>query len=184
MKKSSLICKSILAIAGALLLQSNPVFADVGMPPPPGAMMEHGHQFDWIAHTQHTLDELKGKLNLAPEQMTAWDAWSHGVIKDSQQQLDQKKVKSDEKRGSSKNSIDETTPEQMARGIERLRAETNWMQEHLIQLEAAQVRTLAFYNILGTNQKTIFDLFWHEMYHRISGHDDGGDMREHEHVRP
>jgi len=66
----------------------------------------------------------------------------------------------------------------MARGIEHLRAEANWVQEHLVQLEAAQVRTQAFHDTLGTNQKTIFDLFWGEMHHRVSGLDDGWRMRE------
>jgi len=60
----------------------------------------------------------------------------------------------------------------MARGIERLRADTKWMQGHLVELEAAQARTKAFYGELDANQRTIFDLFWHEVHHRASGHDD------------
>jgi hypothetical protein len=179
MKKSSLIGQCVLVAAGAFLLQSVPVFADEGLPPPPGGMAEHGRNFNWAQHTQRSLDELKGKLNLAPEQMAAWDTWSRGVIKDARQQLEQKKSEHEEKAGKAK-PADDTTPERMARGIEHLRAETNWMQEHLVQLEAAQVRTKAFYNTLNTNQKTIFDLFWHELYHRVSGHDDGYGMHEHE----
>ena len=74
---------------------------------------------------------------------------------------------------------DGTTPERMARGIARLRAETATMQDHLTQLEAAQVRTKALYDTLSTNQKTIFDLFWHGVYHRVFRQDEGG-MHEHE----
>jgi len=81
--------------------------------------------------------------------------------------------------GEAKSGADGTTPERMAHGIERLRAETKWMQEHLAQLEAALGRTNAFYNTLGTNQKTIFDLFWHKVYHRASGHDGGRGMQNH-----
>ena len=181
MKKSNLFSKCILVGASALLLKSSPVLADNGMPPP-GITTEHGHYFDWLQHTQHTLDELKAKLNLMPEQTTAWDSWSRGVIKDSQQQLDQRKIRPDEKKREAKTPGEDTTPERMARGIEHLRAETNWMQEHLTQLEAAQVRTKSFYNALSTNQKTIFDLFWHELYHRISGHDDAPG--EHDGIAP
>ena len=184
MKKSYLIGQCILVAAGAFLLQSVPVFAHGGVPPPPGGMAEHSRNFDWIQHTQRTMDELKSKLNLAPEQMTAWDTWSRGVIKDDQQQLEQKKSRHEEKSGRAKPTAADTTPERMARWIERLRAETNWMQEHLLQLEAALVRTKAFYNTLDTNQKTIFDLFWHDLYHRVSGYDDDWGMHEYEDSRP
>jgi hypothetical protein len=95
------------------------------------------------------------------------------VLKDGKQQLEQKKSEHDEKTPGAKAPSGNTTPERMARGIERLRAETLWMQEHLSRLEAAQIRTAAFYGALDTNQKTIFDLFWHELYHRVSGHDVG-----------
>lgn len=179
MKKTNLIGQCVLVAASTLLLQSAPVLAEEGVPSQIGGMAGRSRNFDWVQHTQHTLDELKGKLNLAPEQMTAWDTWSRGVIKDAQQQLEKKKSGHEEKGGRAK-PTDGTTPERMARGIERLRAETNWMQEHLVQLEAAQVRTKAFYNALSTNQKTIFDLFWREIYHRASGHDDGWGMHEHE----
>jgi hypothetical protein len=181
MKKSSLVGLRILVAASALLLQSAPVFAAEGMPPS-GKMAESSRSFDWIQHTQHTLDELKGKMNLAPEQLVAWDTWSHGVLKDARQQLEQKKSKHEEKDkgGKTKPGADLTVPEQMARGIVHLREETAWMQAHLSQLEAAQVRTQTFYNTLDTNQKTIFDLFWHEVYHRVAGHDGGFGMHEQE----
>jgi len=184
MRKSSSIRQFVLVGAGALLLQCVPVFADEASPAPAGGMPGHSRNFDWIQHTQRTLDELKGKLNLAPGQVAAWDTWSSGVLKDARQQLDQKKSWLEEKEGAAKSPADGTTPDRMARGIERLRAETNWMQEHLAQLEAAQVRTKAFYDKLDTNQKTIFDLFWHEVHHRAAGHDDGWGMHEHEGFGP
>jgi hypothetical protein len=124
------------------------------------------------------VDELKGKLNLGPEQTAAWDTWSAGVTKDAQRQFEQKKSWLEEKGVRGKPTTDGTTPERMARGIERLRAEAKWMQEQLVQLEAAQVRTKTFYNTLATNQRTIFDLFWHEVHHRVSGHDDDWGMSD------
>jgi hypothetical protein len=168
--KSTLIRQCILVAAGALLLQSAPVLADKA-PPPVGAP-GNSRNFDWVQHTQRTIDELKGKLNLAPGQMAAWGTWSGGVMNDARQQIERMKAWH-EKVGEEKPSFDVTTPERMARGIERLRAETSEMQEHLVRLEAAQVRTKVFYDKLDTNQKTIFDLYWHKVHHRDVGYGHG-----------
>lgn len=159
--------------AGMWLLQCAPALADT---PPSGSAPEraaYGPNFDWIGHTRQTLDELKVKLNLAAGQAAAWDAWSAGVLKDAQQQLEQKKPWLEEKPHAAKRAAEETTPERMAREIERLRAQSTWMQEHLVQLEAALTRTKTFYDGLDRNQKTIFDLYWHEVHHRAAGHDHG-----------
>ena len=174
MKTSRSIRRCLLAGAGTLLLLCGPVLADEGMSMPSCCTPEDGHGFDWIQHTRHTLTELKGKLNLAAEQSPAWETWSGGVIKDAHQQLESRKDLREEKDSGARAQADATTPEQMARGIQRLHAQIDWMQQHLVQLEAAQARTGAFYDTLDINQRTIFDLFWHEMYHRAAGHDDGG----------
>jgi len=177
MNKSRLISRSALFAVGVFAMQAVPVLADETVPPAYAGMPERGGGFDWVEHTQYTLEELKAKLNLAPTQAAAWDAWSAGVMKDAHQQLEQKKDWMEENPRAGPPAGD-TTPERMARGIERLRAQTKWMQEHLVELEAAQARTKTFYNALDTNQKTIFDLFWHEMHHRVAGHDDGWGMQE------
>jgi len=176
MKQSGLIGLCVLLAAGIVLLQSFPVQADEGMQPPSGGMTRHARHSAWIHHTQSTLDELKGKLNLSPEQTTAWNAWSDGVTKDAQRQLEQEKSWLDDKAVGGRPTIDGPTPERMLRGIERLRAETKWMQQQLNQLEAAQLRTKNFYDALTVNQRTIFDLFWHLLHHRVAGYDDGGGM--------
>jgi hypothetical protein len=186
MNKSSWMRQCLLAGVGALLLQCLPVFAGDGMPGPPHGMTEHNRGFDWVQHTRHTVDELKVKLNLAPGQTAAWDAWSAGVMKDAQQQAGSKMAMHmhGEMGDGAGPPEDATTPEQMAHGIERLRGEISMMQEHLARLEAAQARTKTFYDTLDTNQKTIFDLFWHEMYHRMAGHDGGWGMHGHEGFGP
>jgi hypothetical protein len=176
LNKSKLFFSCVLVSASALLLQSTSVFAVDGVPMKHRMMNVSEQDFDWIKHTEHTLGELKAKLNLTSEQMPAWDTWSRGVLQDAHQQLDQKKLEQTEKQVNVKNAMDETTPEKMENGIARLREETNWMQAHLVQLEAALARTKTFYAGLNTNQKTIFDLFWHEMHHRMSGHDQGMKM--------
>lgn len=169
MNKAGLIGQYILIAASALLLPSANVFANPETPPS-GGMAEHRQGFDWVKHTQQTLDNLKGKLNLTPAQMPAWETWSAGVITDANQQLEKDKPGREEKGGVAKPIIDETTPERMAHGIERLHAQITWMQAHVARLEAAQVRTKTFYDTLSTDQKTIFDLFWNGMHRRMHGH--------------
>ncbi len=167
---------SVLVFAAAALIRGTaPVFANDAPPQKLTATQEHEQQFDWILHTRQTLDELKEKLNLNPGQLAAWDIWSAGVIKDGQQQLEHKGNRRDES-PAEKTPVGSSTPERMTRDIERLRSETAWMQENLNQLETAQMRTSIFYGVLDTSQKITFDLFWHEMYHRVSGHELGGDL--------
>lgn len=136
---------------------------------------------DWVQHTRLTLDSLKSELALAPAQTGAWDKWSAGVMADAKRQMAQKmerheerekrqQLKVDEKVDEKvEEKVDETTPQQMARGIARLREENRWMQKHIRQLQAAQVRTEAFYKSLSTGQKDSFDRFWRAMHHRMNG---------------
>jgi len=173
---SQVIASFLLALLAVFLMPALSASAIEELPPMPGTGMELGQHFDWMMHTQRTLGELKEKLNLAPAQLAGWNTWSQGVLDDGKQQLALKKSEHEQKLLESKAASSETTPEKMARGIERLKSETAWMQQHLMQLEAAQLRTSVFYGTLDTNQRTIFDLFWHELYHRISGHDQGSNI--------
>ena len=170
MNKSSVIGQCMLIAASVFLMPSSNVFANPTMSPQ-GGMYHHSQDFDWVKHTQQSLDALKAKLNLKPEQMPAWETWATGVIADANQQLEKDKTRHNEMASAKQALIDETTPEKMAKGIERLRAKTNWMQAQLVRLEAAQARTKTFYDALGTDQKTIFDLFWAVMHHRNGGYD-------------
>lgn len=175
MKKSNLCLRCAVIVVAAFTLQSAAVFADEAMPMKSGMMGEHGDRQDWAQHTKKTLDDLKAKLHLRADQTGAWDAWSHGVLKDAEQQLDGNvaKHKGDEHKEMAE--MDETTPERMAHHIARLRADTAWMQEHLVQLDAALVRTKTFYEALDVNQRTIFDLYWQEMHGRSAGGMHGSD---------
>jgi len=186
MNKSGWVRHTLVALFGVVSLQGLAAHADQATParPPLGSAAARERGFDWIEHTQHTLDELKAKLNLTSGQTAAWDSWAGGVLKDARQQLEQKKSALEQKKLGEKSPDDVTTPERMARGIEHLRAQTKWMEEHLTQLEAAQIRTKNFYDALDKNQKTIFDLYWHEVHHRAAGHDGAGGMHEHEGFGP
>jgi hypothetical protein len=172
MKKPRLIGQCLLIAASALLLPSTGAFANPAMPGPgPGGMFHHASSFDWVKHTQQTLDELKGKLSLKSEQMPAWETWATGVIADANQQVEKGNAADTDKASARQALMDETTPQRMAKGIERLRAQTTWMQAQLVRLDAAQAHTQTFYDALDAQQKTIFDLFWTVMHHRVADQD-------------
>ncbi len=170
MNRPRLIGQCLFITANILLLPSMSVFANPVMPGPgPGPMFHHAAGFDWVKHTQRTLDDLKGKLMLKPEQMPAWETWASGVITDANQQADKGRAADSDQAPARQASNNQTTPERMANGIERLRVQTNWMQAQLVRLDAAQARTQTFYDALDAQQKTIFDLFWRVMHRRMAG---------------
>lgn len=176
MNKPRLLGQCLLIAASVLLLPSTGAFANPAMPglglgPGQGGMFRHASNFDWVKHTQQTLEELKGKLSLKPEQMPAWETWAAGVIADANQQVENDNPAATDKASARQALKDETTPQRMAKGIERLRTQTSWMQAQLVRLDAAQARTQTFYDALDAQQKTIFDLFWTVMHHRIADQD-------------
>ena len=161
----------VIAFNTAMFITAS-VFADDEVAVPvQAASYEQG--MDWVQHTRLTLDRLKSKLVLSATQNGAWDSWSRGVLADARMQTEQKNSMREERETKGRSMEDETTPERMARGIARLREENSWMQKHLTQLEAAHARTTTFYNSLSANQKTIFDMFWREMHHKMKADEDG-----------
>jgi len=195
MKNPGVLRRSLWIGASVLSLFGLPAIADPGPLIPANQMSSHHGTMDWIQHTRSTLAELKVKLSLTSQQIPGWEIWSEGVTTDAHQQLESTKNLREEKVTGPLSFENATTPEQMTRGINRLHAEIDWMEGHVVRLEAAQARTQTFYETLDTNQKTIFDLFWHEMYHRSSGHDEntgddedvsagaGAMMKKHEAAR-
>jgi len=166
MKRSRSITRCV-AVALAALVPAVSAFAAGPPASAPQAAAQRERKFDWFEHTQQTLNELKGKLNLTPGQAAAWDTWSSGVLGDARQQLARMKDREQKMAEGPLLWTEGSTPERMAHGIDRLRGELKRMQEHLTQLEAAQARTKTFYDQLDTNQKTIFDLFWREAHYRM-----------------
>lgn len=167
MNKSILQVICFLVAVNTVMFLTAQVFAEDD-PSYPAKEASPGPDTNWVKHTQATLDRLKGKLALTQTQMAAWENWSRAVLTDAHQQTDRKKFMHHDMHDQAME--DETTPTRMARGIERLREENAWLQQHLTQLEAAQARTNTFYNTLSANQKTIFDLFWRDVHHQVEEH--------------
>ncbi|MDE2625236.1 MAG: Spy/CpxP family protein refolding chaperone [Betaproteobacteria bacterium] len=146
--------------ASALMLQGGMVLGAPAQDQQPVASF--AHSFDWTAHTQELLTDLKDRLALTASQATAWDAWSAGALEDARAQGEQMKALFESR--SMPQDPDLTTPDRMSRKAERLRSQITLMQAHLARVEAAQKRTRAFYDQLDSKQKTIFDLFWKQDY--------------------
>jgi hypothetical protein len=143
---------------------------------PPADDATSSRPFDWIGHTAATLEGLKTLLHLETAQLPAWNTWSGGVLQDAHRQAGPKAPPNPEAEKAATGYL-EPTPARMARGIAHLRARLAWMEDHLVELEAAQIRTQAFYEGLDIKQKTVFDLYWHEVRHRVSGEEADWDMR-------
>ncbi|HEY8024461.1 MAG TPA: hypothetical protein VIF60_07845 [Burkholderiaceae bacterium] len=177
--KAMLIGTGVLMVAGALLLRTVPVMANEGLPVSVEMVARHDRQIDQAIHTQRTLNEMKNRLGLAPSQIAVWVAWSQGVLADGRWQVEYRNNASAQRTIDEGVLANETTPQKMARGVERLKFESAQMQEHLAQLEAAHARTGALYEILDADQRTTFDLFWYAQNHGAPDGEQGGGMPGH-----
>jgi hypothetical protein len=115
-------------------------------------------QGDWQKRTQERLDQLKTRLVLTPDQQSAWDAWSSGVMNDVHNQTEKIRAYRDERPNPTASNL--STPDKMAWRAQRLKEHIARMQDHLARVEAAEQRTRTFYGQLDSKQKSIFDLFW------------------------
>lgn len=177
--KAMLIGIGVLMMAGALLLRTVPVMANEELSVSGAMVARHDRQIDQAIHTQRTLNEMKNRLGLAPSQMTVWAAWSQGVLADGRWQVEYRNNASVLRKIDEGVLANETTPQKMARGVERLKFESAQMQEHLAQLEAAHARTGALYEILDPDQRTTFDLFWYSQNHGMPDGEQGGGLPGH-----
>ncbi|NDU85072.1 MAG: Spy/CpxP family protein refolding chaperone [Ferrovum sp.] len=171
--------KKITALLGALVLSqaASTVWAETGSataPPPPVApapmAKPHPHENEWVRHSKAMLVDMKERLNITPEQADAWKAWSGDVASITQSQterIDHWRAEH-EKRDNAAHGMEDharmTTPERMNHGLEHMRVEIQRMQDHVALLEKLQASTQKFYDVLDTNQKTIFDLYWQQAY--------------------
>ena len=122
----------------------------------------------WLARNKSMLNSLKPKLNLQPDQKGAWDSWAGAITDVAKAQL--KNITELHQKHMAVGGMDESnkhnlsTPQRMSLGIEHLQIEIKKLQAHIDQLQLAQSSTEQFYNVLDTNQKTIFDLYWQKTY--------------------
>lgn len=137
-----------------------------------------------LSHARLMLHLLQEKLNLAPEQVAAWNTWSAGMIEDYQRHREPTKSEYDEPMKISGPHSKITTPAHITHDINRLRAQVASMGDQLSKLEASEIRTTAFYDTLDANQRNTFDAFWNEAFDIHSGQDISEKLRRHSYHRP
>jgi len=134
--------------------------ADFGSP----GLMRSAHAQHQTMHnplivTQEHLDKLGAKLKLNPSQQDAWKAFSAAMISHAQVRAQEM-----EKRApSARDRLEDiATPDRMAEMAARMRSGAD-------QMSKLADDTKIFYDQLGPEQKTIFDLYarnaWHTRAH-------------------
>jgi len=150
-----------LAVAGIFIAGFGYVnAADTGQP----GMLRSAHaphhaRYDPVVMTQERLDKLSAKLKLNPSQQDAWKTFSAAMIGHAQERAQEM-----EKSAPGARAIQEdlATPDKMAQMAARMRSGADRMSKLAGEMKI-------FYDQLGPEQKTIFDLYaknaWHNRMH-------------------
>jgi len=104
------------------------------------------------------LSDLHEKIQLNANQEKAWGAWSSGVKKDFSEMHEMMEERMAGK--SKKHGLMLSTPERLEAYQQFLDHRLALLQEHIEKVKQAAKRTLAFYDVLDSKQKVIFDLYW------------------------
>jgi hypothetical protein len=174
----------LIMIPVAAILRAGPIFADGNQSPQMAWAEKQEVDANSLSHARCTLERLQGRLNLAPEQMVAWNIWSAGMIEDCQRQLARAKNVSNEPVRVSRGPLQITVSERISHDIDGLRAQVASMEDQMSKLEASKVRTAAFYDTLDPGQRITFDAFWNERLDNHSGHNLDENLHEHRYQRP
>lgn len=141
------------ALFAAAIIVAAPSFANAAAAARPETKAQAGHfQFrgkDLVVRTTRRLGDLGKKLDIKPSQQAAWQTYSAAIIAQARVQKHQWQQMRVARRASREHL---TTPERMAKIADRLRQAS----ERMSQL-ASETKT--FYDQLGPEQKTIFDLY-------------------------
>jgi len=152
--RSSILAMSLLAASGFAAAAN-----EAQNSPPPGKHAQHRH-IDPVARTQRNLDNLAGKLNLKDEQKVAWQTYADSAISRAQDRTAQMQQLRSHK-GEARVEADTSTK------LDRM---SQAMRERADRLQKIAQDTRAFEDVLTTDQKTIFDLYWKAKFHQRMGH--------------
>ncbi|HUW37216.1 MAG TPA: Spy/CpxP family protein refolding chaperone [Rhodocyclaceae bacterium] len=148
---STLLVAGVLAATPCLVNATDA--AKPGTPERSGSFQRRAR--DPVAFATKRLDDLGKKLNIKPSQQLAWQTYSDAMIASARERRlhwEQMKLARRSRRG------DLSTPERMVKVADRLRRASDRMSKLASE-------TKAFYDQLGQEQKTIFDLYaragWH-----------------------
>jgi len=152
--RSSILAMSLLAASGFAAAAD-----EAQNSPPPGRHAQHRH-IDPVARTQRNLDNLAGKLNLKDEQKVAWQTYADGAISRTKERTAKMQELRSHK-GEARVEADTSTK------LDRM---SQAMRERADKLQKIAQDTRAFEDVLTTDQKTIFDLYWKAKFHQRMGH--------------
>jgi hypothetical protein len=134
--------------------------AETGQP----GMMRSAHaphraMHDPVAMTQERMDKLNAKLKLNPSQQDAWKTFSAAMVGHAQARAQEMEKCAP---GAREKLEDLATPDKMTQMAARMRSGAD-------QMSKLAGDTKIFYDQLGPEQKTIFDLYaknaWHNRKH-------------------
>jgi Spy/CpxP family protein refolding chaperone len=146
--RSSILAMSLLAASGfAAAADERP------NSPPPGKPAQH-RQFDPEAHTQRNLDKLAQLLNLKDQQKTAWQRYADSAMSRAKERA-AKMEEHRSHRGEARAEVDSAT---------KLEKISQAMRNRADRLQKVAQDTRAIENVLSSEQKTIFDLYWKAQY--------------------
>lgn len=122
---------------------------------------QHTRSMDRAAATQKRLADLKQKLNLKPTQQSAWDTFSAAF---TAQAKGQAQARENMRSGSRDDYEKLSTPAKMEKMAAMMRSSAD-------SLSKTASDTKTFYEVLTSEQKTIFDLFAKDRWnHRMREH--------------
>lgn len=151
-----------LAVAGIFIAGFGYVnAADVGQPGMmKSAYAPHHAMHDPVDMTQERMDKLNAKLKLNPSQQDAWKTFSAAMVGHAQARAQEMEKWAP---GAREKLEDLATPDKMAQMAARMRSGAD-------QMSKLAGDTKIFYDQLGSEQKTIFDLYAKNAWHnRMQG---------------
>lgn len=138
-----------LAISFYLASFGPAIAADAATIPPASSAQATSHApRDPVAWTQKRLDSLNKKLNLTSAQQSAWSNYSAAILKLAQERTQERAQWKAER----SQAAEMSAPAKLERFAARMRAGAN-------RLDKLAADTKAFYTVLSSEQKTIFELF-------------------------
>ena len=134
--------------------------ADEVPAPIPSGMTQKHHRADPVAHTQLRLDRLATKLNLTDDQKPAWQTYADSTLGRAKERTAKREA----------HHMQHGQPHADLDTASKLDRMAQSMRERADTLQKVAQDTRAFENVLSSEQKTIFDLYWKSEMHQRMHH--------------
>jgi len=126
-----------------------------------GAQHQGKRHYDPVERAEKHLKGLEKKLNLKPEQQSAWNTYSDAMMQRAADQAERMQAFHSKR--------DEMRDLDTASKLERM---AQWTRERANRLDQMAKETRTFQESLTAEQQTIFDMYWEKHTRRGKGHGD------------